>query len=226
MATGKILPTPLGDLPSDVLSVVLFHLSPKDIFSLSTASRKVFKNVKVARRKVLQTAEEFLKGLSVTVTTFIDDLGKAIRFAHEVRSLNDESPNDEEFCRKLKTLTRSYGYKLCKGPSLSSFIAVPRVVTPSKIRTTLDWDGDIFNCIIEASVPRHQSEAANYPFSESISCKLTHLAVNDIFTNSYEAYFKLSQDASLREIVQYAKISVPLLNYINVGLWGMFYLLQ
>jgi hypothetical protein len=92
MATDEILPPSLNDLPSDVLSVVLFHLSPPDILSLSTTSRKMFKHVQEAKKLVLKSAQELIKSLSVTdtVTTFINDLDKAIRFAHDVKSLNEK----------------------------------------------------------------------------------------------------------------------------------------
>ena len=101
MATEENFSLSLEDLPSDVLSVVLLQLSSKDIISLCATSKQIFKTAKVARQIVLKTAQELVKSLSVTdtVTTFINDLDKAIRFAHDLKSLSEEAEfTDEVFC--------------------------------------------------------------------------------------------------------------------------------
>ncbi len=215
MATGKVLPSPLEDLPSDVLSAVLFHLSCDDILSLSTASKTIARNVKVAKQIVLQTAQELFKSLSVTgtIVTFINDFEKAIRFAHDARSFA-KGVTVEEFCEKLMPLTRSYGY------SSPEFVSVPgfprdgtvRVLTPSKIRIKLKFDGDVKyvrHCIIKSYENLDSSgylETATYYFSKVLCLKFSYFWVDRLDLPNHDVtHFEVSRYASLREIVQAAK---------------------
>jgi hypothetical protein len=204
MATGKILPSPLEDLPSDVLSVVLFHFSSKEILSLSATSKHLFQNVKAAQQIVLRTAQKLLKSLSVTdtVTTFISDLEEAIEFAYEVKSLRGEDPiTDQEFRTKLIPLTRLYGYELLDFEVEPDFPlrGRGRVVTPSNIIITFNrLDPHHIFC-------RIYSKDGAYQFSKSFRLRFKYFFVDKRLPNSCYASYKVSHGASLREIVQAAK---------------------
>jgi hypothetical protein len=211
MATGKILPSPLEDLPSDVLSVVLFHLSPKDIVSLGRTSKTLFTNVKVAKQTVLRTAQELVKSLSVTdtVVTFIEDLDKAIRYSYHLKSLTKEQlPTAQEFRIKLLALGRSYGYQFVELLSTSLPITgAGQVVTPSKIKLSFIWQGGTFFCIIESNevlLARKRSEFNTYQFTKSFSLKFNNFSANKISSTKNDAHIKLTTGASLREILQVA----------------------
>jgi hypothetical protein len=239
MATDENFSLSLNDLPRDELSVLFFHLSPKDIISLGATSKQMFRNVQEAKQLVLKTAQELIKSLSVTdtVVTFIDDLDKAIRFAHDVKSLNEESEfTDEGFCLKVMALPDSYGYEFISfdmhmHPDFPDNVDA-HVTTPSKLRFVLEWHGDNSSCRIksdEARMSRKLPEFATYQFSKAFCLKFKHFSVNKLSPNTHDTLFQLSRDASLRQIVQaatdmcainrlYGNLSVKIISLVDIDL--------
>jgi hypothetical protein len=243
MATEENFSLSLEDLPCDVLSVVLFHLSPPDILSLSTTSRKMFKNVQEAKQLVLKSAQELIKSLSVTdtVTTFIDELDKAIRFGHDVKALKEESQSIHELCDTLDLFTDSYGYEflggfpfLQIGPGFHVKGDEGLLPKPSKLAFSLECYEKEFTCRItsnKASVTRDYDHRHTYQFGKSFCLKFKYFLVEEPYGCSHDTHFELSTDATLRELVQvaldinalnrlYQRWEVRIISYVDIGPTG------
>ncbi len=110
---------------------------------------------------------------------------------------------------KIMALTRSYGYEVLECLDIPGFApaGIGHVVTPSKLKISLEWGEDRISCTIDSDdepLANFFAEAATYQFSKSIFCNLRHIAYKVCFGNSYRTHFALSTAASLKEIVQSA----------------------